>query len=76
MQPKQDTVYYEAVLRSDSGGSMFAQDTTLEPDTIDDFKPAAGQARQAAAALESLGMIVRHIGTYSISGEVPRQRRA
>lgn len=74
MQLGQDTVYFEAALSSESGASMFAQDTVLEPDTIDDFKPPAGQARRAATALESLGMIVRHIGTYSISGEAPRER--
>lgn len=74
MQLQSDVVYYEAVLRSESGASMFDQGVELQTETLDNFRPRAGQATQAAAALESLGMRVRHIGSFSISGEVSRER--
>lgn len=74
MQVHEDTVYFEAVLRSETGASMFEDEDRLEPDTLDEFRPPRGRATRAAAALEGLGLRVRHVGSFSISGEAPRER--
>lgn len=66
---KQDTVYFEAILKSESGKSMFAPQTVLGADNLEQFASVAGNGAQAATVLQSLGFRVRHIGTFSISGE-------
>ncbi|AKG24866.1 S8 family serine peptidase [Calothrix sp. 336/3] len=70
---QEDRVYFEAVLRSQTGESMFAANTYLEPDNIQQFTPSPGRATQAAAALQALGFQIRHIGTFSISAEAPKE---
>ena len=70
---KEDRVYFEAVLRSETGESMFAPETYLEPDNLQQFTPPTGRAIQAATALQSLGFRVQQIGTFSISAEGPRE---
>ncbi|HXH02724.1 MAG TPA: S8 family serine peptidase [Candidatus Competibacteraceae bacterium] len=69
---QEDKVYFEAVLQSESGQSMFAPQTFLDTDTLKRYAPAAGRAAQAATELQKLGFRVRHIGTYSISAEGPK----
>ena len=73
VQQLEDRVYFEAALQSENGGSMFAEDAVLGSDTLDQFVPPAGRGIQAATVLQSLGLRVRHIGTFSISGEGPRE---
>ena len=70
---KEERVYFEAVFRSETGESMFAPETYLEPDNLQQFAPPAGRGIQAATALQSLGFQVRQIGTFSISAEGPRE---
>ncbi len=70
---KEDRVYFEAVLRSETGESIFAPETYLEPDNLQQFAPPAGRGIQAATALQSLGFRVQQIGTFSISAEGPRE---
>jgi len=65
-------VSFEAVVASESGGSMFAPDAFVGADNLDSFAPAAGRGIEAATALQSLGFRVQHVGTYSISGDGPR----
>ncbi len=68
----EDIVTFEAVVPASR--SMFAPDAFLTPDTIQQFAPSPDRAIQAATALQGLGFRVRHIGTFSISGEAPRSR--
>lgn len=68
-----EMVVFEAVLRAESKKSMFAADSLLTPDNVREFRPAQGQRVHAAKVLQDLGFRVRHIGTYSISGEGPRE---
>ena len=70
---KEDRVYFEAVLRSETGESMFAPETYLGADNLQQFVPPAGRGTQAATALQSLGFRVSQIGTFSISAEGPRE---
>lgn len=51
---------------------MFGRDTEVSGDTLDDLTPPAGAAVEAARRFQALGFKVRHIGTFSISGEGPR----
>lgn len=67
-----DIVYFEAVLCSESGKSMFDSDTPLLGTTLNQFQPEPGRAQLAARELTKLGFTVRHIGTFSISGEGPK----
>lgn len=67
-----DIVYFEAVLQSESGKSMFAPQTVLDAENLKQFTPVPGAGTQAATILESLGFRVRHIGTFSISAEGPK----
>lgn len=69
----EEQVYFEAVLRSETGQSMFAPETYLEPDNLQQFAPPTGRAIQAATALQSLGFRVQQIGTFSISAEGSRE---
>jgi len=67
-----DKVYFEAVLPSESGKSMFAPQVFLGPENLTQFAPPAGNAPRAATVLESLGFRVWHVGTFSISAEGPK----
>ena len=58
---KEDRVYFEAVLCSETGESMFAPDTYLEPNNLQEFVPPAGRGIQAANILQSLGFKVSQI---------------
>ena len=73
VQQQDDRVYFEAALQSETGSSMFAEDAFLVPDNLDQFVPAVGRGVQAATALQALGFRIRHIGTFSISGDGPRE---
>jgi hypothetical protein len=68
----EDRLYFEAVLQSETGQSMFAPDTFLAPETIERLVPPAGRGVQSATVLQSLGFRVQHIGTFSISADAPR----
>src|SRR3989337_4225126 len=68
-----DKVYFEAVLHSESKESMFAADVFLGPENIQKFVPPPGRGIQVATILQSLGFRVWNIGTFSISGEAPRE---
>ncbi|MDJ0694174.1 S8 family serine peptidase [Mastigocoleus sp. MO_188.B34] len=70
---KEGQVYFEAVLRSETGDSIFAPETYLEPNNIQQFAPPAGRGIQAANILQSLGFRIQQIGTFSISAEGPRE---
>ncbi|MBO3748421.1 S8 family serine peptidase [Streptosporangiaceae bacterium NEAU-GS5] len=67
-----ETVYFEAVVKSAHGASMFDAASAIQAAPLDDLAPPPGRAAQAATALQGLGFTVRHVGTYSISGEAPR----
>ncbi|MGV9378189.1 S8 family serine peptidase [Nonomuraea sp. NPDC003707] len=69
---REDTVYFEAALRPESGASMFAESSAAQTASLDQLKPAPGLAERTANALQAKGFTVRHVGTYSISGEGPR----
>lgn len=73
VQKLEDRVYFEAVLKSETGRSMFAPDEFLGPDNLKEFGPPAGRGVQAATVLQALGFRVQHIGTFSISGSGPRE---
>jgi serine protease AprX len=64
-------VCFEAVVKSESGKSMFADDTVISQEDLKDFAPPAGRATQAATVLQSSGCRIHHIGTYSVSGDAP-----
>ncbi|MDY6897270.1 MAG: S8 family serine peptidase [Cyanobacteriota bacterium] len=70
---KEERVYFEAALRSETGESMFAENTYLAPDNLQQFAPPPGRAMQAATVLQSLGFRVQQIGTFSISADGPRE---
>jgi subtilisin family serine protease len=70
---KGEQVYFEAILRSETGQSLFAPETYLAPDNLREFEPPAGRGVQAAIVLQSLGFRVQQIGTFSISAEGPRE---
>jgi serine protease AprX len=67
------TVVFEAVLRAESRRSLFAEDTALTAQNLGDFQPSRGQGVRAARILEQIGFKVRHIGTFSLSGEGPAE---
>ncbi len=73
MQLLEDRVYFEAVLQSKTGRSMFAPEEFLEPDNLEEFVAPPGRGIQAATILQSLGFRVQHVGTFSISGDGPRE---
>lgn len=73
MRHERNTVYFEAVLNSKTGKSMFDEEVFLRPENLDDFSPPAGRGAQAATVFEALGFRVRHIGSFSVSGEAPRR---
>lgn len=63
---KEEQVYFEAVLRSETGQSLFAPETYLSSENLPQFVPPAGRGIQAATTLQSLGFRVQQIGTFSI----------
>jgi hypothetical protein len=67
---RDDLVVFEAVVRSATGASMFGSATV--PASLPSLAPAPGAATAAAAELQRIGFRIRHIGTYSVSGEGPR----
>lgn len=73
MMEKQDKVYFEVVLRSESGQSIFSPEASVTADNMDQFAPAAGNATRTATLLQSLGFTVRNIGAFSISAEGPKK---
>jgi subtilisin family serine protease len=69
-----ENVVFEAALRpAKAGYSLFTADAPLAADSIDLYKPASGQSKLAATALQKMGFKIRHIGTFSVSGEGPRR---
>ncbi|MCM1982453.1 S8 family serine peptidase [Lyngbya confervoides] len=72
-ESKEDRVYFEATLRSETGESLFAPDTYLGSDNLQQFAPPAGRGTRAATVLQALGFQVRQIGTFSISAEGPKE---
>jgi serine protease AprX len=66
---KSDLVYFEAVIPSESGQSIFAQDAHLDKDNIQQFTPPNGRGVETAKALQALGFTIRNIGTFSVSAE-------
>src|SRR4051794_13603085 len=72
LDDSEDTVFFEAVVRSDSGASMFERAMPFEAAALDDLMPPPGRAQEAATVLQRFGFTVRHIGTYSISGQGSR----
>lgn len=73
MQLREDRVYFEAVLQSETGRSMFAPGAFVGAENLQQFASSAERGVQAATALQSLGFRVQHIGTFSISGDGPRE---
>ena len=71
VQQIEDRVYFEAVPPGER--SMFAADSQLTSDNVEQFMPPAELATRAATALQSLGFRVQHVGTFSISGDGPRE---
>ncbi|HVM14340.1 MAG TPA: S8 family serine peptidase [Egibacteraceae bacterium] len=65
-------VHFEAAVPSAGGASMFAPDAVLALRPLDEFRPQPQRVAQAAAELRSLGFAVRHIGSFSVSGDAPR----
>jgi serine protease AprX len=68
-----DRVYFEAVVSSQTGVSMFAPNAFLQGENLQEFTPPPGRAVQAARILQSLGFRVQHIGTFSVSAEGSRE---
>ena len=67
-----ELVSFEAVINSETGESMFTPETFLTPENIDSFVPKAGAAQQAARIFQDMGFRILHIGTFSVSGEAPK----
>jgi len=69
-----ETVYFEAALVGKTPSrSMFDPEIVLSSDNIEEFAPPPSNGARAAKMFESLGFKIRHVGTYSISAEGPRQ---
>lgn len=67
-----ELVSFEAVICSETGESMFTPEIFLTPENIDSFVPKAGAAQQAAIIFQDMGFRILHIGTFSVSGEAPK----
>ncbi|MDH3451069.1 MAG: S8 family serine peptidase [Gammaproteobacteria bacterium] len=67
------TVYFEAALKSATESSIFDEEVIVARDNLREFAPPPGRGSQAARALKALGFTVRHVGTFSISGEGSRR---
>lgn len=73
VQQLEDRVYFEAVVPSQTGRSMFASESYLQGENLQEFTPPAERAVRAATALQALGFNIQHIGTFSISADGPRE---
>jgi hypothetical protein len=71
VQQLEERLYFEAVVQAER--SLFATDARLTADNLQQFAPPAERATQAASALQSMDFRVRHVGTFSISGDCPRE---
>ncbi|MGB7445007.1 MAG: S8 family serine peptidase [Coleofasciculaceae cyanobacterium] len=69
----ENRVYFEAILQSETGQSMFAPNAYLQAENIEQFAAPAARGLQAATILQSLGFRVQQIGTYSISADGPQE---
>ncbi|MCJ7443525.1 MAG: S8 family serine peptidase [Methanotrichaceae archaeon] len=67
-----EVVSFEAVIRSETGESIFEPETFLTPSNIDKFVPKAGAAQKAARNLQDMGFRIFNIGTFSVSGEASK----
>ena len=67
-----EVVSFEAVIRSETGESMFDPDLFLTTENIDNVVPKAGAAQKAAKILQDMGFRILHVGIFSISGEAPK----
>ncbi len=67
-----ELVSFEAVIRSETGESMFDPGKFLTAENIKSFIPKAGAAQKAARILQDMGFRIFHIGTFSVSGEAPK----
>ena len=67
-----EVVSFEAVIYSEKGESMFTPEIFLTPENIDSFVPKAGTTQKAAKMLQDIGFRILHIGTFSVSGEAPK----
>ena len=67
-----ENVFFEAVVKSGSGRSIFAEGEPVKPDILDELVPPQGRAHRAAIIFQSLGFRIHDVGTFSISGEAPR----
>ena len=67
-----EVVSFEAVIRSETGESMFAPEIFLTQENIDSFVPRAGSAQKAARILQDMGFRILHVGVFSVSGEAPK----
>lgn len=73
-QPDKERVSFEAVLKSAQPElSMFSADAVMTPETVESYRPPPGGGNRAAESLQKMGFKIRHIGTFSISGEGPRR---
>lgn len=70
VQQLEERLYFEAVVQAER--SLFATDARLTADNLQQFAPPAERATQAASALQSMDFRVRHVGTFSISGDWPQ----
>lgn len=68
-----ELVFFEAVPPSVTGRSLFGPVRGISPDTLEEFSTSPELRRRAAIELQALGFRVRHLGTFSISAEGPRQ---
>lgn len=74
MREQPDRVHFEAVVASESGASIFAAEAAVEFGELDEYRPSRARVAQAASRLQRLGLSVRHVGTFSVSGDAPRER--
>lgn len=68
-----ERVYFEAVVPSEGGASIFAADAAVEFDDLAGYRPAPGRVAEAAVRLQRRGFRVRHLGAFSVSGDAPRR---
>lgn len=74
MQGTEEKVHFEAVLKTESGLSMFDRDRVISVETLDEFATPSEFRARAATALSAIGFTVRHIGAYSISCEASPEK--
>ncbi|MBB4933761.1 subtilisin family serine protease [Lipingzhangella halophila] len=67
-----ETVYFEAAVRPRSDISVFEEPSAIQTASLDELAPPVGRATRAAIEFQRLGLTIRHVGKYSISGECSR----